>query len=239
MAVLLFLLAFFLTACLSAILTVVEMVLSVLHVGYVMWREVLIFAALIVLIPLVWRFLRAVFGRIRFAARMKSVCRKGGYSCVFLRNPLTSLLLRDGAYDVLIDTGDRRFAVKFFPGNVAHRFVHLRGLTLAETEKYYIMPVVYPLRLGKMDILRLRANRAVEKEEFFINEMTYAKKSRKYRMDVAENATPILLFHPEPMRLTGVVANAAKPLGSGEEYEGVTLYEGDGWLRYLNRLALE
>ena len=82
MAVLLFLLAFFLTACLSAILTVVEMVLSVLHVGYVMWREVLIFAALIVLIPLVWRFLRTVFGRIRFAARMKSVCRKGG---IFLR----------------------------------------------------------------------------------------------------------------------------------------------------------
>lgn len=94
MAVFLILLTFFLSACFSIILTVVGMVLSVLHVGRVMWREVLIFAALIVLIPLVWRFLRAVFGRIRFAARLKSVCRKGG---IFLRFSAQSAHLADMA----------------------------------------------------------------------------------------------------------------------------------------------
>lgn len=89
MAFFLSLLVFFLSACLSVILTVVGMVLSVLHVGHVMWREVLILAALIVLIPLVWRFLCVVFGRIRYAARLKSVCRKGGFPAFFcaIRSP--------------------------------------------------------------------------------------------------------------------------------------------------------
>lgn len=239
MAILIIFLIFSAFLGFSVVKAVFSMVFSLLHVGRVMWQEVLILVVLILLIPLVWRWIRVVIGRLRFTSRLKSICRKGGYTCKFLRNPLSSLVRKDGAYDILIDTDKHRYAVKFFPGNVARRFLHLRGLSLAETEKYYVMPVLDPLWIRHPHVLRFWSSFGVMKKRFFINETTYAKRCRKYRIDVAEDATPVLLFAPEPMRLTGTVANAAKPLGSGEVYEGVTLYEGEGWLRYLERLALE
>lgn len=232
MTILLIMLVLFVVLGISALISYVTMSLSLFRAAGIMWYHTLIIVCCILLLPFVVRYLRAVCLRLRFSRQLKHACRRAQFTVRYRHNSLLSLFFPYKGTDIFITAGQRRFAVKFFPGNVLRRRVHLRNLTASETSKFYVIPVVI------MDPFRFLLHDKLAKGKYFINKMAYGRRAQHFRLSFEEGYEPVLLFSPTPLHLTGLVGNAAKPLGSGELYEGVTLYEDSAWIRFLARLGI-
>lgn len=232
MTVLIAMLVIFVMLGVSALVAFLTMSFSLFRAAGIMWYHTLIIVFCILLLPFVERYLRAMYRRLRFSHQLKRACRKSHFSSQYRHHSLLSLFFPYKGTDILITAGERQFAVKFFPGNVLRRLVHLRNLTASETSKFYVLPIVV------MDPFRFAIHNKLAKGNYFINQMEYGKRAQNFPLSFEEGYEPILLFSPSPMRLTGLSGNTAKPLGSGELYEGVTLYEDDAWVRFLSRLGM-
>lgn len=232
MTIIIIMLVFFVVLGVSALITFFTMSFSLFRAAGILWYHTLIIVFCILLLPFVLRYIRAMCLRLRFSHQLKRACRKAHFSFQYMHNPLLSLFFAYKGTDILITAGQRRFAIKFFPRNVLRRLVHLRNLTTSETSKFYVMPIVI------MDPFRFILHDKLAKGKYFINKMAYGKRAQNFHLSFEEGYEPILLFSPAPMHLTGLSENTAKPLGSGEFYEGVTLYEDFAWIRFLSRLGI-
>ena len=236
MTILLFTLFFFVIFALQATFKFILATSSLVQALGIMWYHTLPVAIVIAALPFIWRYLRAVYSRLRFVSRLRKVCRKGKMKCKIRMPSLLSLFIRYRRSDIRIVAGDKVYSVKYFGGNVLRRFIHLQTPEHAESSKFFIMPVMLG-RHGSGFGTRVFGKIAMMRGTFFINALEYGKKKLTSEIEFDEDAEPILLFSPSPMRITGVVGNAAKPLGSAEQYQGVTIYEAEGFLRFLSRIS--
>jgi hypothetical protein len=149
---------------------------------------------------------------------------------------MLSLFFRYRRSDIRVVAGDKVYSVKYFGGNVLRRFIHLQTPERAESSKFFVMPVMFE-RYRSGFGTRVFGKIAMMRGKFFINALEYGQKKLIGELEFEEDAEPILLFSPSPMSITGVVGNAAKPLGSAEQYQGVTIYEAEGFLRFLSRIS--
>ena len=236
MTILLFTLFFFCIFALNAAIKFILATFSLVEALGIMWYHTLPIAAAIVMIPFAWRHLRAMWSRLRFVSRLRRICRKNKLKCKVKTPSLLSIFFRYQQSDIRVEADGVTYSVKFFGGNVLRRFVHLQSPELAETSKFFVMPVIVERnksRLGTWVFGKV----AMMRGKFFINDLEYGRKKLKNVVSFEENAVPVLLFSPAPMRLTGVVGNTSKPLGSAEVYQGVTIYEAEGFLRFLSRCS--
>lgn len=175
---------------------------------------------------IIWIILRGPLNtytsRVTFCMKLKRICRKAKLKCKFHRAWLGSFFFDKDGFD--IEIGDRRdtvFSIKFFPGNVAAKGIHLRDVHTVEIIRYTVVP-----HLG-----RRHAMGRVERTE-------RSRKIKRYDMPLASRGQSVLLFSPSPFSMTALERTQSKPIGNGEHYEGFDIYTARGFLDYLKRKLL-
>ena len=175
---------------------------------------------------IIWIILRGPLGtytsRITFCMKLKKICRRAKYTCRFHRTWLGSFFRRKSGFDIEIsDRRDTLYSLKFFPGNVAEKGIHLRGADQVEIIRYTVVP-----HLG-----RRHAMGRVERTE-------RSRTMADYEMSVARSGESILLFSPSPFSMTALEKNKSRPVGNGEQYMGFQIYTARGFLDYIKRKEL-
>ena len=175
---------------------------------------------------IIWIILRGPLNtytsRVTFCMKLKRICRRAKLKCKFHRAWLGSFFFDKDGFD--IEIGDRRdtvFSIKFFPGNVAAKGIHLRDVHTVEIIRYTVVP-----HLG-----RRHAMGRVERTE-------RSRKIKSYEMPVASRGQSVLLFSPSPFSMTALERNTSHPIGNGEHYEGFEIYTSRGFLDYIKRKLL-
>ena len=175
---------------------------------------------------ILWIILRGPLGtytsRITFCWKLKKICRRAKYTCRFHRTWLGSFWFRREGFD--IEIGDRRetvYSIKFFPGNVTEKGIHLRGPDEVEIIRYTVVP-----HLG-----RRHAMGRVERTE-------RSRTITDYEMSIARSGESVLLFSPSPFSMTALEKNKINPVGNGETYMGFQIYTARGFLDYIKRKEL-
>jgi hypothetical protein len=175
---------------------------------------------------IIWIILRGPLNtytsRVTFCMKLKRVCRRAKLKCKFHHAWLGSFFFPKDGFD--IEIGDRRdtvFSIKFFPGNVSEKGIHLRDVHTVEIIRYTVIP-----HLG-----RRHAMGRVERVE-------RSRKLYDYNMPLASRGDSILLFSPSPFSMTALERTKSKPIGNGEQYEGLTIYTARGFIDYIKRKLL-
>ena len=175
---------------------------------------------------IIWIILRGPLNtytsRVTFCMKLKRICRRAKLKCKFHRAWLGSFFFSKDGFD--IEIGDRRdthYSIKFFPGNVADKGIHLRSAEVVEIIRYTVIP-----HLG-----RRHAMGRVERVE-------RSRKLYDYNMPLASRGDSILLFSPSPFSMTALERTQSKPIGNGEQYEGFTIYTARGFIDYIKRKLL-
>ena len=175
---------------------------------------------------ILWIILRGPLGtytsRVTFCRKLKKICRRAKYTCRFHRTWLGSFWFRREGFD--IEISDRRetvYSIKFFPGNVAEKGIHLRGPDEVEIIRYTVVP-----HLG-----RRHAMGRVERTE-------RSRTITDYEMSIARSGESVLLFSPSPFNMTALEKNKINPVGNGESYMGFKIYTARGFLDYIKRKEL-
>ena len=160
--------------------------------------------------------------RVTFCMKLKRICRRAKCTCRFRHTWLGSFFFQKSGFD--IEIGDRRntlYSIKFFPGNVAGKGIHLRGADTVEIIRYTVIP-----HLG-----RRHAMGRVERVE-------RSRTITDYEMEIARSGDSILMFSPSPFSMTALEKNKSRPIGNGEHYMGFDIYTARGFLDYLKRKLL-
>ena len=175
---------------------------------------------------IIWIILRGPLNtytsRVTFCMKLKRICRRAKLKCKFHRAWLGSFFFSKDGFD--IEIGDRRdthYSIKFFPGNVADKGIHLRSAEVVEIIRYTVIP-----HLG-----RRHAMGRVERVE-------RSRKLYDYNMPLASRGDSILLFSPSPFSMTALERTQSKPIGNGEQYQGFIIYTARGFTDYIKRKLL-
>lgn len=175
---------------------------------------------------IIWLLLRGPLNsytsRVTFCMKLKRICRRAKLKCKFHRAYLGSFWFRREGFD--IEISDRRntlYSIKFFPGIVTEKGIHLRGADEVEIIRYTVVP-----HLG-----RRHAMGRVERTE-------RSRKIIQYDMEIARSGDSILLFSPSPFQMTALENNKIRPVGNGEPYMGFQIYTARGFLDYTKRKLL-
>lgn len=162
--------------------------------------------------------------RITFCFKLRHICRRAKYKCRFKRFWLTSFFRSYEGMD--IEIGKRDYVIKFFPGNVNHKGIHLRDLSHVEIIKYFVEPRVRS-RTAMMNYGTNPANR-----------VEVSRKKKEVTIAPERGGETILLFSPSPYAITVLHGNKIDPAGNGEELDGVKLYTAQGFLNYMKRSVM-
>lgn len=175
---------------------------------------------------IIWIILRGPLGtytsRVSFCMKLRRICRRAKLKCKFHRTWLGSFFLAKEGFD--IEIGDRRdtlYSIKFFPGNVTEKGIHLRDGHTVEIIRYTVVP-----HLG-----RRHAMGRVERTE-------RSRTIKSYDMCVASRGESVLMFSPSPFSMTALERNSMRPIGNGERYMDFTIYTARGFLDYIKRKVL-
>ena len=175
---------------------------------------------------IIWIILRGPLGaytsRVTFCMKLKKICRRAKYTCRFHHTWFDSFWYYREGFD--IEIGNRRdtvYSIKFFPGNVTGKGIHLRGADKVDIIRYTVIP-----QLG-----RRHAMGRVERIE-------RSRTITDYEMSVARSGESVLLFSPSPFSMTALEKCQSRPVGNGETYMGFQIYTARGFLDYLIRKEL-
>ena len=174
----------------------------------------------IILLPFILRIVRAVISRMIFSAKLKSVIKKRGGICRFLRIAIASLFVNDNKDDAELVLNGNTYTIKIFPKNVRTRNVYLHSLEKAFLSRSFAQNLSGQGRFDGKSI---------------INSGEGSKRAFSLEIKPNTQSKYILLFEATPLNVYALDKNGYKTVGSGEEYEGVTLYVGNEFLKYLDR----
>ncbi len=195
----------------------ISMFVSLYNMMTQLWRQVILWTAIIVLSLVLLRILRAVRLRLRFARALKDAARENGISLRARRPSILSLFLNLSGYDIEIDYRGTLYRIKYYPGILLGRAIHLED---AKTAK----------RMG-----RLALKRAIDD-----GKMPHGVRRRlKYDSSVSENTVNILVFSPTPLALTETNRSGTVwelDMENGERFHGVYLYSDEILLSRMSRL---
>lgn len=174
----------------------------------------------IILLPFALRFLRAVISRIIFSAKLKSAIKKRGGICRFLRVAIASLFVNDNKDDAELVLDGNAYTIKIFPKNVRTRNVYLYSLEKAFLSRSFAQNL---------------SGQGIFDGKPIINSGEGSKRAFSLKIKPNTQSKYILLFEATPLNVYALDKNGYKTVGSGEEYDGVTLYVGNEFLKYLDR----
>ena len=196
------------------------MLLSMLVSTYNMltrlWREVLLWCAIIMLALIALRILKACRMRLGFSRALRDCAKENGADYRALRPSLLSLFLNLSGYDVEIECRGTLYRIKYYPGIVLGRAVHLENARSTR-------------RLS-----RLALRRAVD------GKMPHGVGCRlKFDNSIQENTVNILVFSPKPLALTEKNTSGTVwelDMENGEIFDGVYLFSDDILRSRMERL---
>lgn len=160
--------------------------------------------------------------RVTFCLRLRSMCRRAKLQCRFHHTYLGSFFRRHADFD--IEIGDRRdtlYSIKFFPGNMNGKGIHLRDGKTAEIIRYLVIP-----QLG-----RRHAMGRVERVE-------RGRTLSDYDMPLAARGESVMLFSPSPYSMSVLDRGKLIAVGNGEHYMGFLMYTARGFLDFSKRKLL-
>lgn len=186
------------------------------------WYISLPITIVILMLPFIIRFVRAIVSRAIFCFELKSRIKKAGGSCKFLRFPIASLFINNNKNDAEITLNGQEYTIKFFPKNVRCRNVYLFNLEKAFVSRPTAQNVVgrWSGQFGG---------------DFIVNKDEGEKRSFELKLSRSAENKNILLFQAAPHNIYVLNKNGYKIVGSGEIFEGVILYVGKEFLKSLDR----
>lgn len=174
----------------------------------------------LVVLPHIIRFVRAIVSRRRFVRKVKALANKKGGKCKLLRPSVVSIFVNNSKLDMLLDIGKEKYAVKFFPRNPLNKNVYISDLDTA-----------YVAKRGAQTLKGRHGGRV----NFIFNKVEEKLRKRKLKIEPVEHKTTVLIIDPMPYELYVLDKNKYRVSGSGEVFEGITLYIGDEFISFLER----
>jgi hypothetical protein len=179
----------------------------------------------IALLPFFVRFIVAAVSRLSFSVRLKAAVKKRDGICRFLCCPLKSLVVNCKSNDIKLEIDGEKYVLKFFPKNIRSKNIYLHS-----REKAYISrPFAQNLAgHGRFKGEPLKSDNIMNKGESIQREI-------KLKLQSVENCKYILLFEAAPYNVFTLDKNRYTESGSGEVFDGITLYVGKEFLNYIKR----
>ena len=163
-----------------------------------------------------YRLVRAILMRISFMRRLKAICKDKQYTLKKLRSPLASVFYKSDKIDLIVDTNDTVYNVKFISSLSRKKVYHFVDETnyITYLKLYFALPMATKFNES---ILFLSYHRFpwVEKKE-------------------ADNEKYVMLFNPVPNSITYIATDGARhTLDNGEMLGDFVVYNGKGFFSFL------
>lgn len=213
------------------------------------WLEflagVVCFIAIIILSISAIRYLRAIYKRSKFLARLMPLDARKGVEVKRITLQYGSIFRNTKKVDMVIDTTEKRYVVKYFTPSVTKN-INLFFLT---PNRYFITTVMGYTLLTRSSgfIILSRLFKPKDIDELFLK-MTYTEMIEtvkgekalpsvdfdKYasRDKITEN---VLIINPIPLNVKCLDKNRFVPLLSGDQYHNFKIFSTNDFLKTLDR----
>ena len=177
-------------------------------------------------------YLRAIKARVKFVRNLKKICRDRGYELFDLKRPYRSIFRDNAEYTFGVKTKEKTFYCRLIAcinrGNkytftdegklIRMKAIHMfKGARMSSVGGY-----VQSTDFGTGDDLELFG---------FTSEIDYTFE--------ADGGEKILLLNPVPRRVRSLVGKKMAELDNGAKIMEYTVYAGNAFLRYIDRLYEE
>lgn len=184
-----------------------------------------------------YKYVRAFFKRVSLLRRIKKICKEKGYACTAKRFFL-SILRPKTACEMQIKTADKTYVVKFFACLKRKETYVLNGEGNYYTTNNFnpILPAYGAPRYSVLpkndDEAKLYTPRVlVSNNQYIVQEET---DSNIGTAEAAEECIPLLCLHPISVNVMVVRSNRPEQIFDGEEFQGFTVYSGEGLCKFLS-----
>lgn len=203
------------------------------------------FVAIIILSISAFRYLRAIYKRSKFLARLMPLDAREGVVVKRITLQYGSIFRNTKKVDLVIDTKEKRYVVKYFTPSVTKN-INLFFLT---PTRYFITTVMGYTLLTRSSgfIILARLFKPKDIDELFLK-MTYTEmietvKGEKSLPSVnfesyASKDKPtenILIINPIPLNVKCLNKNRLEPLLSGDKYGNFKIFSSNDFLKLLDR----
>ncbi|MBQ7761768.1 MAG: hypothetical protein IJ400_06910 [Clostridia bacterium] len=220
---------------------------QLLYLGY--WltflAEIICLVAIVVFLIIAFRYLRAIYKRSKFLARLIPLDVREGVVVKKITSQYGSIFCNTKKVDIIVETKEKRYVIKYFTPSVIKNI----NLFFITPNRYFITNVKgYTLLLRNVGfIIFARMFKPKRIEETFLrmthNEIYEVVKGEKHlptidfdsystKDKITEN---VLMVNPIPLNIKYINKNRFEPLLSGDEYESFKIFSTDGFLKQLDR----
>ncbi len=207
--------------------------------------EILCLVAIVVFSIIVFRYLRAIYKRSKFLAKLIPLDARDGVVVKKITSQYVSIFRNTKKVDLIVETKEKRYVIKYFTPSVIKNI----NLFFITPNRYFITNVKgYTLLLRNVGfIIFARIFKPQTIEETFLrmthNEIYEVAKGEKKlpiidfdsystKDKITEN---ILIINPIPLNVKYINKNRFDPLLSGDEYGDFKMFSTDGFLKLLDR----
>lgn len=205
---------------LTIIINVFDIIISFFYSTYRIivkyWGGMLVWVLLIVLFFVLRRVFRATRARTSFLKAVREAAEEAGATLTVIRSPLISLLFNPEGFDILLSHSGVSYKIKFFPGSVEGRAVHMETPHSATKQ------------------LRIFSSLALNR-----GKVRGKKKTLRYEIDRDEGTLNILVFAPRPYVITTRSKSGAVwefGFDGADSLDGVYLFPSDLLAKQLVRV---
>ncbi|HBL85103.1 MAG TPA: hypothetical protein DDZ99_09470 [Clostridiales bacterium] len=178
-------------------------------------KEILVVILSIIIIPRIFRYIKALIKRILFIKKLRRICIYKGFRFIQMRNFYLSIFMHNENPELLVVTDARIYIVSLFTALKRRKALHfisdktvieiynfLKAMPPKETKKYY--------HIADIDL-----------PDYITTPLPIEK---------------ILLVNPVPYKITRTSEYGIRLVDNNEKMFGYTLYMGTGFCNMLDRL---
>ena len=179
----------------------------------IMLFDLLLYALIILTI---YRLARAILMRLSFIRKIKKICNDKQYTIKKLRSPLLSIFYKSDKIDLILDTKDTVYNIKFMSSlsrKKVYHFVDTKNY-ITYLKMYFALPMATKFNES---ILFLSYHRfpAVEKKQ-------------------GDNEKYVILFNPIPNEITHIGDDGARHItANGAKIEDFYIYNAKGFCSFI------
>ena len=194
---------------------------------------------------LVWWFRAclAVFKRIGALTKIKRSAARAGMNVRLGLGVMTSIFLHPAKPAIILENDTHYFKIRFLTTVMKKRQLHFIGKNLFTVTKVQGGSFISPMAVSAGWVaFRPKTIAPMHSNVFVVSQATVpvdavALPTFECRHDPREKTVKeILLFHPAPMSVRYQDGNTAVEICGGEEFDGVTLFDLNGFCKMLDRM---
>ncbi len=211
-------------------------------IAYLYLYVIIIFCGLNLL---VWCFrsIWTIIKRIDALAKIKRYASHAGLHMHVTIGALTSIFIHPDKPAIILENDTHYFKIRLLTTIMRKRQLHFLGKHLFTVTKVQGGSFISPMAVSEEWILFRPKNVAPMHSNVFVVSQTavpvdaIALPFFECRHDPKDKTVKeILLFHPAPMNVRYQDGNSAVEIGGGEEFDGVTLFDLNGFCKMLERM---